>query len=118
MPVGTRKPARDAGFEMPEVGLEPTPRDEKTTLSRGLVCLSVSECVAVWPPGGQRSARTAHFPRSPGSRHGETTIGPDHVAKRAIDGSVLEVVALYHDGKSARDEPTTVIADLMTEEGG
>lgn len=52
-----RKPASDAAFRMPEVGLEPTARPGNTTVSRGRVWQAVSPRVKAWPPGGQRMRR-------------------------------------------------------------
>lgn len=45
---------------------------------------------------------------------GRATISPDNVVEKALNGGPLEVVALYHDGRSVGEDPLPVLASLMS----
>lgn len=44
---------------------------------------------------------------------GRTTFTPDHVAERALNGSELELVTFFHDGRQITDRPQETMARLM-----
>ena len=45
---------------------------------------------------------------------GRATISPDNVARRSLPGDILDVVALYHDGKEVTEQPmSNAMAKLL-----